>query len=233
MAGPLSAASLSSEIARCNSVKGKIALVVGDANGLGTVIAGRLVDAGARVSLVEFGMHGRRIDEQRVAAAVREVEDTTGYLDAAIFEHSTACTSTRSAGSFETMSEDEWRRLFSGVDSARIVAKHALPLMKERSNGAIVNVAFTSGSEEVEDRLAQAIGSRAVSALTHALACEYGDENIRANAVCVGHDPSSAEPTPTYEDVADAVHFLLSDGARLVNGTSWAIDGQGTLHCLA
>lgn len=89
----------------------------------------------------------------------------------------------------------------------------------------------------------------AVHALTRAMACDHGPEGIRVNAICPGYvdtpmlggffpegadaaavraEAEAIHPLRTIgqpEDVANLVHWLVSDEARYASGQLWVLDG--------
>jgi 3-oxoacyl-[acyl-carrier protein] reductase len=129
--------------------------------------------------------------------------------------------------------------------SAFFVAQAVLPRMLERKRGSIVNVSsvaarFGGGI----GALAYAAAKAAMSAMTKNMAREFGPSGIRVNTVSPGtidtdyHRQFSTEQmlnnvkaaTPmgrlgTSEEVADAIVYLCSDGARFVQGQALEVNG--------
>lgn len=124
---------------------------------------------------------------------------------------------------------------------------------EHRRPGAIVNVSSHQAQRPVRGALPYATAKAAVEGLTRAVAVDHGPHGIRTNAVALGSistgryevyraehpevDPQMAALHPlgrvgTPAEVADAVAFLLSQGAGFINGVVLPIDGGRAAHGL-
>lgn len=137
-----------------------------------------------------------------------------------------------------------------------LCTRAALPHLQKRGGGAIVTVASTAGRVGSPYTAAYAASKHAAVGLMRAVAAEVAGTGIRANAVCptfvatpmtersvqriiaaTGRDADQsraalAASTPLGrllepEEVAEAVHWLASAGARSVNGQAIVLDGGG------
>jgi NAD(P)-dependent dehydrogenase (short-subunit alcohol dehydrogenase family) len=127
--------------------------------------------------------------------------------------------------------------------------KHALPLLKARGGGTVVNNASVSAFANVGGNVSYAASKGAVMSLTRVLAVEVARENIRVNAICPGvidtgmnrrnlelsNDPEAVaarwlQATPmgrmgTPEEVAQTVLYLASSQSSFTTGVGLLIDG--------
>ena len=131
--------------------------------------------------------------------------------------------------------------------------KAVIPAMIEARRGRIVNIAGTSGLRGYRNRVAYSSSKWAVRGLTRTLALELGPYDVTVNAICPNVTNGDrmerivrgkAERTGrTYDDVyadfasqtalgrfvdeadvAEAVRFLVSDGARNMTGHDIVVD---------
>jgi NAD(P)-dependent dehydrogenase (short-subunit alcohol dehydrogenase family) len=131
--------------------------------------------------------------------------------------------------------------------------KHAVPLMKARGGGSIINNASIAAFEAGWG-LAYGVAKAGVVHLTKAAAAELAVFNIRVNAICPGvivtpilrADGHASEPTPDRsapeivaaaaqmqplrraglpKDIALAALYLASEDSSFVTGTAQIVDG--------
>jgi NAD(P)-dependent dehydrogenase (short-subunit alcohol dehydrogenase family) len=131
--------------------------------------------------------------------------------------------------------------------------KHAIPHLKSAGGGSIVNISGTSGLRGYRNRSGYSASKWAVRGLTRTLALELGPYNITVNDVCpnvtngermarivqMKAEASGRSPEDVYEDfasqtalgrfveerdVAAAVRFLVSEGARNITGHDIPVD---------
>ncbi len=183
--------------------------------------------------------------EDEVAAGIAEIEAAGGRLDIVVNAAGIEIEKT-----IETTSLDEWNRIFAiNVTGTFLTSKHALPLLRRSDHAAIVNFGSYDGYIADPQLAAYCATKGAVHALTKAMACDHGPEGIRVNAICPGYidtpmleqfypdgvDRATARAeaervhplrtigTPT--DMANLVHWLVSDEARYATGQLWVLDG--------
>ena len=150
-------------------------------------------------------------------------------------------------GSFDgihNLDIDDWNNTINinltGVFSCMQVQ---IKCMLKKGFGRIVNVASMAGIKGVGGGSAYCASKHGVIGLTKSAAIEYGDHNIRVNAVCPGFiETKLLEGVPkkilefnTYvnpmkrigntKEVADSIVWLLCDESSFINGTSMNIDG--------
>jgi NAD(P)-dependent dehydrogenase (short-subunit alcohol dehydrogenase family) len=151
-------------------------------------------------------------------------------------------------------STEEFRKILElNVIGTFLPCKHAIPHMIERGGGRIVNIAGTSGLRGYRNRSGYSSSKWAIRGLTRTLALELGPHDITVNDVCpnvtngarmdkiVATKAAKLGKTPEQvyadfasqtalgrfveeEDIADAIDFLLSPGARNITGHDIVVD---------
>ena len=154
----------------------------------------------------------------------------------------------------QDVSVDDFRRVLDvNVIGTFLPCKFAIPHLIERGGGRIVNIAGTSGLRGYRNRVGYSSSKWAVRGLTRTLALELGPHNITVNAICpnVTHGDRMTKivnekarrlgrtPEDVYadfagqtalgrfiddSDVAHAVRYLVSAGARNVTGHDIVVD---------
>ncbi|MCZ0732840.1 SDR family NAD(P)-dependent oxidoreductase [Phreatobacter sp. AB_2022a] len=143
-------------------------------------------------------------------------------------------------------SDAEWDR-YVQVNLRQLFrfSREALPHLAA-GRGAIVNVASVFGLFGHPGTAPYAATKAAVVGLTHQMAADYGPQGIRVNAVAPGvietaltrsridgdarFQALNIDPIPfprlgRPEDVANAIHFLVSEEAAYISGHVLAVDG--------
>jgi NAD(P)-dependent dehydrogenase (short-subunit alcohol dehydrogenase family) len=221
------------------------ALVTGGGSGIGAAVAHRLADDGFDVTVADLqpdavatdlGASGVRLDVRDEAAVAAAMDGVEVLVNAAGIGSTTDAPGT---------TLEDWEDVFAvNARGTFLCCKHAIPGMKTRGGGAIVNVASVAGLVGLKNRVAYSASKGAVIALTRALAVDHVSDGIRVNAVCPGTidtpwvrrlvddageslDALRARQLMgrlgTPEEVADAVLYLAT--ATFVTGTILAVDG--------
>jgi 3-oxoacyl-[acyl-carrier protein] reductase len=135
------------------------------------------------------------------------------------------------------------------LDGVFYVTNAAVPSMKEKGRGWIINVTSTAGVRGEAHHSHYAATKAALDALTKSLAVELAPFNIRVNSVapgwvdtdmCTGvfSEPGARERVrktiplnriPPPEDIAGPILFLASDLARHITGTVLNVNGGSVL----
>ena len=154
----------------------------------------------------------------------------------------------------QDVSAEDFRRVLDvNVVGTFLPCKFAIPHLIERGGGRIVNIAGTSGLRGYRNRVSYSSSKWAVRGLTRTLALELGPHGITVNAICpnvthgermtkiVNEKARRLGVTPENvfadfagqtalgrfiedSDVAHAVRFLVSEGARNVTGHDIVVD---------
>ncbi|MDJ0847236.1 MAG: glucose 1-dehydrogenase [Myxococcota bacterium] len=245
---------------------GKVVIVTGAAGGIGSATAERFLQEGARVVAVD--LDGPALAQVRdtwtpgetllVTADVSKTEDTKRFVAESVARFGGVDFLFNNAGvegnivpideypddAFDTVVAVNLRGVFLGI-------KYAVPELRKRGGGVIVNTASVAGLIGDPMIPAYIATKHAVLGLTKSAAIGFGPENIRVNAVCPspietrmmrslesGMAPGSPhavkkmmeERIPlgrygTAEEVAAVVAFLCSEDAAFVNGGIYTVDG--------
>jgi 3-oxoacyl-[acyl-carrier protein] reductase len=137
---------------------------------------------------------------------------------------------------------ETWRETFRvNVNGTMLCSQAALPHMKHRKSGVIVNIGSISGSVPYAGGGAYAASKAAIAMVTKVLALEAGPFGVRVNCIEAGtirHRPGSEqEGAPAHipigragtpADVAHLVSYLASDAASYMTGAVITLDGGAT-----
>jgi len=193
--------------------------------GEGALLKEEMAEVGASARVTLHG-DGDLTDPERVRAIFREVEAADGRGPDVLLNL---------AGGFAMASVEDtdpamWDRLWRiNATTAFLCSREALPGMKERGWGRIVNVSAVPVVERGESGLsAYGAAKAAVLNLTHTLAREAVDHGVTVNAIVpsIIDTPENREAMPDAdtatwlppEEIAGVVTFLASEEARVVNG---------------
>ena len=250
------------------SFREKIVLITGAGAGIGMAAAEKFAEAGAMVCVnslsesalettnhitkkgqLSFFVQGDVSKETDAGLIVKETVDRFGGLDILV-----NCAGIVLGGNIEETSLTDWERTMStNATGVFLMSKFAVPQLRARGGGVIVNVSSVVAVKGVANRAAYSASKGAVLSLTKAIAADYIKDNIRVNCVCPGttHTPSldqriaaSPDPRKALEDfiarqpmgrlgeageIAAAILFAASDEASFMNGASIVIDGAVSL----
>jgi 3-hydroxybutyrate dehydrogenase len=254
-------------------LQGKCALITGSTQGLGLATAKRFAGAGCNVIISGLGDE-REMDALRAQiekehgvrtmfcganlANVLEIErmigvgvDAFGAIDILVNN-----AVVRHTAPVEQFPAGEWDLAIAvNLSAAFHTIRLALPAMRRRNWGRIVNVSSIYGLKATTNRIGYVTTKTALLGITRAVALETRDQDITCNAVCPGtvetpvhmqriedmmtSDSISREEAEqrflankqpggrfiTAEDVAAMILFLCGPESRDITGAALAIDG--------
>src|SRR6266566_8633349 len=241
------------------SLDGKVAVVTGAAQGIGRALADGLAAEGARIVVADLrgaeesaksydGGLGVTVDVSKEEDVQRLVDETVSQCDGVdILVNNAGLYASLEMRPFDQIPLDEWRQVMDvNVASMFLTCRAAVPLMRERGGGRIVNISSGTPFRGVPFLLHYVTSKGAIVALTRALAKELGPDDILVNCVAPGFTMSEgvrANPEVVEklrdasisartlqrdqvpEDVAGAVVFLCGPGADFITGQTMVIDG--------
>lgn len=258
-------------------LEGRTALVTGSTSGIGLATALRLAEAGARVMLNGFG---RPEDIARARAAVgaamgaaeapyspadmSKPAEIRGMVQACVAELGACDILVNNAGiqfvsPVDEFPEEQWDRIIAiNLSSNFHAIKAALPGMKARGWGRIINVASAHGLVASPFKAAYVAAKHGVVGMTKSVALEIARTPVTCNAICPGfvrtplaeaqvkplaekHGVSEEKALTDYllerqptkrwvevEEVAEMALFLCGRASGSVNGAALSIDGGWT-----
>lgn len=236
---------------------GRVAVVTGGCGGIGSAICARFAregasvyatglstDAGALPAGVIYHRHDVTSEDSTVGLMGR-IGEEQGHLHILVNAAGIEIEKT-----IEQTSLEEWNRIFAiNVTGTFLTSRHALPLMRQAGGGSIINFGSYDGFIADPSLAAYCATKGAIHALTRAMACDHGPEDIRVNAICPGYIDTpmlesffAAKPNRekteeearrvhpvrrigTPEDVAGLATWLAGDEARYASGQLWVLDG--------
>ena len=257
-------------------IQGKTAVVTGSTSGIGLGIARALAAGGAKIVLNGFGetsaIEAERTKIERefgvacrycpadmtkspeIAAMIAETEEHFGAVDILVNNAGIQFVSP-----IEDFPIDKWDQIIAiNLSSAFHTTRAAVPGMKARGWGRIINLASAHALVASPFKSAYVAAKHGIAGLTKTIALELAADGITCNAICPGYvwtplverqipDTMSArkmtkeqvieevllkaQPTKqfiTIEEVAALAVYLVSDAAKGMTGSILSLDGGWT-----
>ncbi|MGM7668346.1 SDR family NAD(P)-dependent oxidoreductase [Microbacterium sp. A93] len=243
-------------------IAGKSAIVTGAGSGIGRGIAKCFAEQGAAVTVADMALEAAEETVAQITASggraiavrtnVTSAEDVASMVDATVTEFGGVDILVNNAGisfgdtlKLHELEQDAWQLIMDvNLTGVFLCCKHTLPSLIARGGGSIVNIA-SAAAIGMAPRAAYAASKGGVVAITRSLAFQYGENNIRVNAICPGpvetpmsnavrasgmYDDDgivdlSIKRRGTPEDIANAALYFASDEARYVTADVLSVDG--------
>ena len=253
-------------------LQNKTALVTGSTSGIGLGIAKQLAKQGANIVMNGFG------DYAAAKAEIEALEVKVGYHGAdmskpADIEAMMAYAASKFGGvdilinnagiqhvsPVETFPTEKWDAVIAiNLSSAFHTTRLAIPSMRAKNWGRIINIASAHGLVASANKTAYVAAKHGIVGLTKSVALEVATTGITVNAICPGWVLTplvqkqidaralaanitleqatkellgEKEPSlqfTTPEQLGDMAVFMCSEAARNVRGVAWANDGGWT-----
>ncbi len=245
------------------SLKDKIAVITGGGSGIGKATALLFAQQGANVHIID-------LNNQEGEATVNEIKDADANAVfhacnvsdqkkvKSIFEHIGVVdilinsAGVSHIGNAENTNEQDFDRLYNiNVKGVYNCINAALPPMKEKGKGVILNLASIANNIGLPDRFAYSMSKGAVYAMTLSVARDFISFGIRCNCISPArvHTPfvdgflqknypgkekemydklSKSQPIGRMAkpaEIAWLILYLCSDEASFITGCDYPIDG--------
>jgi len=255
-----------------SQLKGKTALVTGSTSGIGLAMAIGLAKQGVNIMVNGFGekddaiaqikacgvevdYHGADMSKpEEIADLISQTEKRFGSLDILVNNAGIQHTAT-----VEDFPAAQWDAIIAiNLSSAFHTTHHALPGMKKRNWGRIINIASVHGLVGSAQKSAYVAAKHGIVGLTKVVALENAQTGITCNAICPGwvltplvqkqvdaraerekisneeakHGlVAEKQPSGNFVDPAQLAAlevFLCGPDASEVRGAAWNMDGGWT-----
>jgi NAD(P)-dependent dehydrogenase (short-subunit alcohol dehydrogenase family) len=239
-------------------LRDRVCVVTGSTAGIGLETTRLLIAEGARVVTSGRGEAPGIGEELHVQADLARPGEPEGVVEAALAGLGGIDCLVNNVGvarqaKFEEVPDSEWDEYWQlNLMSHMRAIRAALPAMRERGGGAIVNVSSTAGKRPSTGMPHYSVTKAALLSLSRLVADLYAKDGIRCNAVTPGPTATDAwlgdggladqqgdrdevlakvgagRPLGRLarpEEIAAVVVFLCSDRASYVTGAAWSADG--------
>ena len=235
------------------SLEGKVALVTGGSRGIGRATALTFADAGADVAISsrklpdleevaeEIKAKGRK--GLAVASHIAKIEESRTLVEKVKAEFGRIDILVNNAGTNPyggpLIDAEEWAwdaTMNVNLKGPFLLSQLVARVMREQGGGNIINIASAAGIRPSALHI-YSVTKAGLIMLTQVMAKEWGQYNIRANAIAPGlvktkfsevfwKGSPAEDRIPVPEDIAATALYLVSDASRYVNGETIVIGGD-------
>lgn len=248
------------------SLEGQTALITGASRGIGKAVAEEFTKLGASVYLVarkssdlEETINKLDLKNDRVDGTVADMSlpperkkiisnITAKWGELHILVNNVGTNIRKKTVDY---SEEEIEFLFqTNLKSAYDLSRNCFPLLVKAGNASIINISSVAGLTSLKTGSVYGMTKAAMIQMTKNLACEWGTENIRVNAIApwyietplaiqvlkdLDYLKSVLDRTPmkrigTPQEVASAAAFLAMPASSYITGQTIAVDGGFTAY---
>jgi 2-keto-3-deoxy-L-fuconate dehydrogenase len=242
------------------AIENKHAIVTGGASGIGNAVARLFAQSGASVTILDLNEDAARKAAAECEGSARgiacdvsdEASVAQAFTSAGAADLLVNCAGIAHIGTALTTSTADFDRLFRvNVRGTFLCMQAALPAMRGRKAGVIINLASIAATAGLPDRFAYSMTKGAVLSMTLSVARDYIADGIRCNCISPArvHTPfvdgflartypgreeemfaklSASQPIGRMGqplEIAQLALFLCSDAAGFITGTDYPIDG--------
>lgn len=244
-------------------LKNKQAAITGAGSGIGRAVAVLFASQGATVHAIDLNADALQSVDEEVKASGGKIQghacDVTDqkrvnkiFSEIGVIDILVNSAGVSHIGKAENTSEEDFQRVFDvNVKGLYNCLHEAIPLMKQKKSGVIINLSSIAGTVGLPDRFAYSMSKGAVYAMTLSVAKDYLHDGIRCNCVSPArvHTPfvdgflkknypgreqemfeklSKTQPIGRMAkpvEIAYLILYLSSDEASFITGGDYPIDG--------
>jgi NAD(P)-dependent dehydrogenase (short-subunit alcohol dehydrogenase family) len=242
--------------------RNKVVLITGAGQGIGLATAKRMASEGAIIvaGTLDDTQANAVKDYEAVQLDVQHEESWISTMDSLVKSHGGLDVLINNAGispqaTAEETTPEFWDEVMAiNLRGSFLGCQRAIPLMRKRGGGSIVNVASINGIRGNRRLVAYAATKGAIVSMTMSLALDHSQDNIRVNCVCpatidtampkgmIAEAPDPAllkrqmnEKHPIGrigqpEEVASTIAFLASEDASFMTGLAIPVDGGRSIR---
>ncbi len=241
-------------------LENKVVFITGGNSGIGQACAFEAAREGAKVVVADLpnSEHQGTINALELLGAaclfvpidVSDVESVKNAIITTVAEFGRLDVALNNAGiggpysGIHDMDEQEWEKIIKvNLTGQFYCIKYELQQFLKQGGGVIVNMSSLAGLKAERGLVPYTAAKHGVLGITKNIAVQYGDQQIRANAICpyyietpllkgvsqdikhIWEELSPMKRLGKPEEVANAFIYLASDDSSYCNGTQIILDG--------